>query len=249
MRSRIESRIASVGIGRENNKVCETLWSGMLLGRGHLICKYIVTAGRLLSLVLNLDLDSKQRGQYFNLHLHLKLFKGWQPPSYPFTSHLLFFSFLFFFLSSSYHPIKWYLPLYSAILYNILYLKNVSNLLLGYINNLISLYIDEVVFPKCKDVYIYFLRNYTIFVILMLARFQLLVSILFLFRFYFFTTFLVIIFQNVVVESKVDTRSQHTWARVRMLESVAKDILMHPQPNPSIYRSIDNAHQPCYRFS
>lgn len=87
---RIESRIAGIGIGigRENDKVRETLWSGMLLGRGHLICKCTVTAGRLLSLVPNLDLDSKQRGQYFNLHLHLKLFKGWQPPSYSFTSHL-----------------------------------------------------------------------------------------------------------------------------------------------------------------
>lgn len=45
-----------------------------------------------------------QRGQYFNLHLHLKLFKGWQPPSYPFTSHLPpFFSFLFFSFAASYH--------------------------------------------------------------------------------------------------------------------------------------------------
>lgn len=123
---RIESRIAGIGIGRENDKVRETLWSGMLLGRGHLICKCTVTAGRLLSLVPNLDLDSKQRGQYFNLHLHLKLFKGWQPPSYSFTSHLSSsFIFLFFSLAAFYRWNDTY-RLTSATFYNILLFKNVS---------------------------------------------------------------------------------------------------------------------------
>lgn len=118
----------------------------MLLGRGHLICKCTVTGGRLLSLVPNLDLDSKQRGQYFNLHLHLKLFKGWQPPSYSFTSFLSpFFLQLSLLFSRRILLLRRYLSPYSTAFYNIHFFKNVSLIYfqLGYIINILFFYIER----------------------------------------------------------------------------------------------------------
>ena len=61
---------------------------GVLLGRGHLICKCIVQARRLATTAVHpvTGAGGGQRDQYFNLHL--KLLKGWQPP--PCSPALLF---------------------------------------------------------------------------------------------------------------------------------------------------------------
>lgn len=67
---------ADVDAGGRPVKYVKLYGAGVLLGRGHLICKCSVEAGRLLSLVSRPGPDSRQRGQYFNLHLHLKLLKG-----------------------------------------------------------------------------------------------------------------------------------------------------------------------------
>lgn len=61
---------------------------GVLLGRGHLICKCIVQARQLATTAVHpvTGAGGGQQDQYFNLHL--KLLKGWQPP--PCSPALLF---------------------------------------------------------------------------------------------------------------------------------------------------------------